>query len=774
MVCLAAFASAPVLHATQEVAYVDVYYGKALLATSLAEYDEKYIRFTLASEFLDALPDTHEQNAVRRYFEQPIAYIAAADCIPEALSRCFTDGEVVKLVFDPLEFRVQIYLNPNALVLQTLTAQAYLPSAAHALAYVGNLNLLYSANQFSGAELSENYNFSTNQILSSGNRRLQIDAGLSSNTSRPYVRELTFVREYQRERIRAGRYELSGDRLASSALVTGFGVHTTTDMRLDLDQLGATAIELFLPEDCRVDIYKDDRLVASKQYELGNRQLDVSSLPEGAYNIQIRAYARGRLIVDSEQFFVKSTQLPATGESHYGFDFGASQKDDFELRSDGGFMRFEYGHRWRDDGYFSAQTLATPHWRSLQGVYQWFLPSLLGEFGLAVADDGFHAIESAWYFQAPHGGSYSLDWYLSSGADDSAGGDPFRRGSGGLQQWSLRHAIGGQQYFVRSQLRYSDTPLGHSASVALSVDYFPLVHTRDVQLAFSFSQDQDAGFAAHLDVRLSFPASGHRAWLAARAGAGRAGESGASVGVSANTQNILGRDQLRYQLSAEQQGARRSWAGAGHYTGEAFDGSLEMRENRGDVSARSINLGLASNVSASRGGVKVFGGHRQMAGVVIEIGGREGYPVSVIINDRQQINTVSGSSVFVPLQYYRSYTVRVAAKNGAPLELDQGERELVLYPGNIPILRWQGLTVFSAFGQFMQPDLAADAEIEVRSSAGYDRIVNGDYFALEMREGDSLSVFSGGNLLCQLPMPTTRSDDVLDLAEIRCPSRDIQ
>ncbi len=98
----------------------------------------------------------------------------------------------------------------------------------------------------------------------------------------------------------------------------------------------------------------------------------------------------------------------------------------------------------------------------------------------------------------------------------------------------------------------------------------------------------------------------------------------------------------------------------------------------------------------------------------------------------------------------------------------------LLYSGNIPILRWQGLTVFSAFGQFIQPDLAADAELDVRSSAGYDRIVNGDYFALEMREGDSLSVFSGGDLLCQLPMPTTRSDDVLDLAEIRCPSRDIQ
>jgi hypothetical protein len=176
---------------------------------------------------------------------------------------------------------------------------------------------------------------------------------------------------------------------------------------------------------------------------------------------------------------------------------------------------------------------------------------------------------------------------------------------------------------------------------------------------------------------------------------------------------------------------------------------------------------LRSNISLGEGGAQVFAGGGRRAGIVVELSGRGDYPVEVAINDRRIIVPI-GTRYFVPLQYYRRYNIQLHVLGGAPVEFSDPAREIVLYPGNVPILRWEAKGLVAVFGRVMIADVPSGAEIELRSSRGRDRTTNGGYFTLDANEGEEISVLNGNIALCTIPLGTIMAEDVVDLGDVDC------
>ena len=85
--------------------------------------------------------------------------------------------------------------------------------------------------------------------------------------------------------------------------------------REDGDFTGGTPLEVFLPVRGRVEIRRDGRLINTGFYEAGAQQLDTSSFPGGAYDIEIRILdEQGNEQSRQTRFFAKQYQLPPLGE----------------------------------------------------------------------------------------------------------------------------------------------------------------------------------------------------------------------------------------------------------------------------------------------------------------------------------------------------------------------------------------------------------------------------------------------------------------------------
>ena len=103
--------------------------------------------------------------------------------------------------------------------------------------------------------------------------------------------------------------------LTSDQPMVGLRINSSDNTREDLDFSGGMPVEIFLPTRGRVEVRKDDRLIDSAFFEAGSQQLDTTSFPSGAYDIEIRILDEsGNLISTETRFFAKQSQIPPIGE----------------------------------------------------------------------------------------------------------------------------------------------------------------------------------------------------------------------------------------------------------------------------------------------------------------------------------------------------------------------------------------------------------------------------------------------------------------------------
>lgn len=750
------------------MAFVDVSYGGEFLVSTFAEFDGETLRFDVPEEIAESLPDTDNDSAVASALAAVQRYDRPGHCQRESLQHCFAPQQLLRVEFDPANFSAEILLNPRILSLQQAHHAEFLPEHRHRVSSLSSLALAVDYTEVRHVSRDERINLAWRQQLSAGNRRLQFDTGLH-NSDETYLGEFNFVYERRDERLTAGRYFLDGDRLSPSAMALAVGVRQINELRLDLQQLGATSIEVFLAEDSRVEFYRDGRLLASKNYGSGRQQLDVSELPDGAYTLTVRATAGGRELLNEEHYFVKSTRLPPLGEYRLEMDMGVlAEALDPQLLEGGEFFRMGYGSRLNQSLYNHNSVLVTPRWLALQGELQWLAPTVFAELSGQLASDRYAAATATLRWQT-RWGSLAAEWYRADSRAMATGiePDPLRRSNRDQESVSLRYLRVAPTTTVSAGVQYLEQEAQESYSFGGRWDHYLLAGKLRVSTMFQY--DNLLRAAAGVELRWSLYGESGVGWVAATNGEGERFAERYTLGAMTHHWMEDGAG-VNVNVRGESVDHRRLGFAQVDYQSPRLRASMDWADEWSDSRARTGRLTMSTNMLVSDGEADFFTGGGVRSGLYVVVAGKPGYPVELVINERRRISLVTGQRKFIALPYYRVYDLRIQAAKASPLEFANARQRVVLYPGSVPLVRWQAASIVAVYGQINAPELAATAPLEVRSGMSRDRVQNGDFFALDAASDErALRVYQRGRLLCELTLPAElATEEVVDLGEQEC------
>lgn len=754
-----------------ELAYIDIHYGDEFVGAVLAEFDDVHIRFQNVAELMSLLPDVVDEDYAREYFSAVIEYQQASSCTSEIYQQCFTeDGPGIIVTFDSALFIANIYLAKKLLTLFEVDVEKYLPTFKSAPSYLASFGGIYSTASSDLLPRSESYNASLTQVLSSGNKRFTSEVGYA-NAHDFYVREANFVGESQGTRVIGGRYELFGDLLFPSRLIQGFGIHSTIDLRLDLDQNGGSRIELFLPQRSRVELYRDGRLLSADYYEIGYQQLDISKLPDGAYDLEIRVITNGIVTEQQTQFFTKSTRLPPVGESQTSFDVGQVAKPlKLGSEADSTFIRFDHAVRLNDPGYVQFSALGTRRWTAVQAGYSWIMRESIGRMDVQLADDGYRALAFA-LSRHLQSGLISLDWARASVPSVEPGRiDHLRRFSENADTSSLRYIVGTSRWAFQGALKFVVSDFANERVTSMSAHIFPIVDNDQFKVSGSTQHSSRAGFQLSIDFLWNMPTRSHNVFARTRWINQNGQRVLSAVGMAGSRVDGLRNTAIRYNTVFEEFEQSKN-AGAGvYYRNELFSTDSNINIESGGFHNRSLSTSLYSAFAVSDRKLKLFSDIGAGAGVVVSLPDKDDSSVTVVINENRRVSIAAGTTQFIPLEAYERYSLRVQPASGGNLEYDLKNRHVVLYPGHVPVLEWRGNKVIAVFGQLTIAAIEQGEQVEVTTSRGRDSAENGGYFVADVASADaSISFVRDGEVLCQMSVDVeAASDGLLDLGLVNC------
>ena len=752
-----------------ETAFVDVYYDGRLLDSFLADFDERVIEFADSGEIMARLPETTNPQSVQAYFDSAIEFANPSDCHAATIADCFARTEAKVIVtYDPGPFAAVIHLSPDVLPLYEAEFDHFLPPYTGGLSYLADLRsvYLYSDSDLNGSVNA--YNLALDQVASFGDRRVVAQLGVADGEDY-YAREVFFSADSRRDRFKLGRYELPGNRLMPGAMIYGGGIQTTTDLRLDLDQNGATQFDYFLPQRGRIDIYRDGRLLSTRNYPSGNHRLDVSELPNGAYYIDIRVVVDGVVIQEERRFFTKSTTLPPVGENHISADVGMlANPSKFERVNNSEFARLGYGYRLNDPSYVDLMLLATHPWQALQASYRWIWRDFIGVASVQQADDGYRAsvLSASLYTQK---GSVGLDWFKGR-AGRSNELIQLRRFSVDGEEVGARYAFYRAPWSFRANARYLETDTNHGLVTSLSAGYSPNFGSSSLQLSGTLNYDEVAHFSATVDLSFRLFRDRRSYWV--RSGWRNFGDERVrtAIGVDGETGKRGAIERVAYSALVEQRDDDNYMEGDIEIDHSRFRHVSAVSLLNSDSSTKVYSGSLNTSLNATSRGVQVFGGSGVRSGVLISLPATHRSPAVITINEGRHIPVESGSVQFVPLQPYEVYRIAVLSKSGSLLDYSGRVEDVVLYPGHVPVLEWIGVQTVSVFGQMKVHDRAEGESITVVTSRGRDRIENGGFFAVDVASDiPRIRVEVDGEARCEMAVEIeANSQGVLDLGEIDC------
>ena len=290
---------------------------------------------------------------------------------------------------------------------------------------------------------------------------------------------------------------------------------------------------------------------------------------------------------------------------------------------------------------------------------------------------------------------------------------------------------------------------------------WPFWHDDHAVATFGVSAGKSSdGFQALASVRLQL----YRGRVGVIADAGLAAEnspatgrrSGVVVGVTATDvqPDVLASD-LTLSATASHSLDQNVVGGGVELRGAHGDYLAQAEEDfggpQGAVTRYAGNF--ATSVAVGSGGVAFGGADVSASGIIVRLeGASPGVMVDVLVNGAPLARLRGSQSLPIFLPPYRVYQVTVLPVGGTPIDFDDRDRRVSLFPGNVQTLTWKVTPVMAVFARAL--DAAgrpiADAAIEgAREPAGTD---DQGYFQVEVAAGATLTLHPAGGA-CRIPLP---------------------
>ncbi|AWF80071.1 hypothetical protein BTJ40_04135 [Microbulbifer sp. A4B17] len=304
---------------------VDLYYGGREIGAAQVTVDPRFIHFNFPSAVLELLPEVRNAERILAILERPQTRNSHHVCRSSRQIGCgYLMPSEFAVIYDEEHYRLDLFFSQELLPQKPAINDPYLPEASSNFSVVQNLSGSWSGVESDWSPDSYNAALSGNTIVSFGESGLHSQWSVATEQD-SQINNLYWSRDFRGRAYSVGLLQPQGGfgYFRPQENIYGLELRTSQRTRTDISYQQGAPVEINMPVRGRVEIYRDERLIHTELLEAGNRLLNTSTLPQGAYDIEVRTYDEaGRVLSRHIEFFAKDSLLPAAGEWFWSFQAG--------------------------------------------------------------------------------------------------------------------------------------------------------------------------------------------------------------------------------------------------------------------------------------------------------------------------------------------------------------------------------------------------------------------------------------------------------------------
>ncbi|MCA0899308.1 TcfC E-set like domain-containing protein [Microbulbifer agarilyticus] len=769
---------------------LDVYFGGRLLSQNIAAtVDLNTLTFSDPQKLFELLPALEDPQPVLERLQQALKTNSHLICRTRTQTKCgLADAEILEVIYNPDQFRANIFIASDYLANATLLADPFLPPATNRFAISQRLSGNWSgARDLSNNEdiSGQNFTLFSDSVVSFGEASIQARSSFSNSTIQNSenntfrLSELFWTRDYRGRAISAGLFQPAGidSPFLSTQGVYGAEYYSSNNTRMDLESRTGTPIEVFMPVSGRVEVFRNEQLIHSQMLEAGNRLLSTYAFPQGSYDVRVVTYAEdGRLLAESQQFFAKDSRLPPADEWQWNLVAGALSQQTFtdslpEVSSDF-LIQAGAARRLVDNFGLSGNLAASENSQQVELGARWVSKYIDVTPSWMTTDSGRKGYRVNVSLRSPW-----ANLTLQEARLDSSQSDEFEESVDLLSQGYDYRTVSAvipllqgrisARYSERAsgvassdlQLQLADTAYSGNRLSTVELQY-PILRSRswigDMRFGFNKSE-ADQIWTLNFQLRQYKGRWSNSGSLRTESGNRLGDRHFGGIGTTWQDGDLLAaelQNQLNFEATADSRAIRNSTRYAGRR------GSLTSNLNYLASNQDTLSYtGRFNTTFASDGEHFSWGGESTYnSSILVDIEGAKEDQFEILVNGNRRGYAKGGEQSLISVPAFENYDIAVRPLGDGFYSYTDNSESITLYPGNMASTHYEIKTLILVLGKLVRDDKPVTGATfrigEQKTKSDNNGIFQLEYYAAPGKRNFSYIIWND----CEVPLEKLLGD----------------
>lgn len=319
--------------AKPQIILIDVYYLGKFISVEKIKISPNKIQLIEPEHTLKNIDNLLQKDEVINYLKNELEPNMNMACSQFQKTGCgILSPEIAGLIYDPLLFRADLFINPRYITDVSDASSKWLPHSSSNWSYINHMFAAVDSgnnnpinNNPNPIENTELYNFTSDNTLAYHNMRLNVSASLSNQLWASVLGKNQDIQlnsanisyDYHDYEYMVGVIDTPGSVFFADYAFLGGSIKTTLNTLKEKNQYISKPIELFLPFPSTVSVLHGSKIIFSANLPAGRHKINTYNFPQGVYPVTIRTIGNQGETNISTQIVTNSTLLPPPNLPQY-------------------------------------------------------------------------------------------------------------------------------------------------------------------------------------------------------------------------------------------------------------------------------------------------------------------------------------------------------------------------------------------------------------------------------------------------------------------------